>query len=226
MKIERLNIADLRPAEKNTRIHNRKQIDELVRSFKMFGQIRPVIIDESNVIWCGNGFFEAAKQAGETQVDALRMVGLTEAQKKKLMLADNQTFLLGATNTSVMDEFLTELQDFDVPGFDPDTLEQLYGAIEEATEELQSYGVLDQETVQSIERVEARRSDEHNERVFVQDEAPAAAVASPVASGDVSSDEALLPRTIESADGMVNIPKDRNSRPFIVCPKCGEQIWV
>lgn len=226
MKIERLNIADLRPAEKNTRIHNRKQIDELVRSFRMFGQIRPVIIDEDNVIWCGNGFYEAAKQAGETQIDALRKVGLTENEKRKLMLADNQTFLLGATNTAIMDEFLTEMQDFDVPGFDAETLSQLYGAIEEATEGLQNYGVLDQETVTSIERAEARRSDVQEERVFVQDEAPVAAGANPAASGDVTSDEALLPRTIESADGMVNIPKDKNSRPFIVCPKCGEQIWV
>ena len=83
MKIERLNIADLRPAEKNTRIHNRKQIDELVRSFRMFGQIRPIIVDESNVIWCGNGFYEAAKQAGETEIDAYRIVGLDEKQKRK-----------------------------------------------------------------------------------------------------------------------------------------------
>lgn len=226
MKIERLNIADLRPAEKNTRIHNRKQIEELVRSFRMFGQIRPVIIDENNVIWCGNGFYEAAKQAGESQIDAYRIVGLDENQKRKLMLADNQTFLLGATNTSIMDEFLTEMQDFDVPGFDADTLQQLYGAIEEATEELQSYGVLDQESVQAIERAEARMSDERDERVFVRDEAPTPVPAAPAASGGVVSDEGLLPRTIESAEGMVNIPKDKNSRPFIVCPKCGEQIWV
>ena len=223
MKIERVNIADLRPAEKNTRIHNRKQIEELVRSFRMFGQIRPVIIDEANVIWCGNGFFEAAKEAGETAIDAYRIVGLTENQKRKLMLADNQTFLLGATNTGIMDEFLTEMQDWDVPGFDADTLEQLYGAIEDATEELQTYGVVDAETVQSIGRVEASRNDVSDERVFTQDEVQTASYAAP--AGAESNDESLPP-TIESANGMVNIPKDKNARPFIVCPKCGEHIYV
>lgn len=222
MKIERLNIADLRPAEKNTRIHNRKQIDELVRSFKMFGQIRPIIIDENNVIWCGNGFFEAAKQAGETQIDAYRVVGLDENQKRKLMLADNQTFLLGATNTAIMDEFLTEMQDFDVPGFDEETLSQLYGAIEEATEELQNYGVVDQESVRSIERAEAARNEIQDERVFVQDEAKNAAYA----PSESAEDDDSLPNTLKATDGMVNIPKDNNTRPYIVCPRCGEHIYV
>ena len=223
LKIERINIADLRPADKNTRIHNKKQIDELVRSFKMFGQIRPVIIDEQNVIWCGNGFFEAAKQAGETAIDAYRIVGLNETQKRKLMLADNQTFLLGATNTAVMDEFLTEMQDFDVPGFDEETLSQLYGAIEEATEELQTYGVIDENTVSSIERVEATRNDVQEARVFTQDEAQTPVPASPASA---ETHDESLPDTIKVAEGMVNIPKDNNTRPFIVCPKCGEKIWV
>lgn len=222
MKIERLNIADLRPAEKNTRIHNRKQIDELVRSFKMFGQIRPIIIDEDNVIWCGNGFFEAAKQAGETQIDAYRVVGLNETQKRKLMLADNQTFLLGATNTTIMDEFLTEMQDFDVPGFDEDMLSSLYGTIEEATEELKTYGVIDQESVQSIERAEAARNDVQEARVFVQDEVKNASYAP---SEGAAMDDSL-PNTLKSTDGMVNIPKDNNTRPYIVCPRCGEHIYV
>lgn len=223
MRIERLNLTDLKPAEKNTRIHNRKQIEELVRSFRMFGQIRPVIIDENNVIWCGNGFYEAAKEAGEAQIDAYRITGLSEEQKRKLMLADNQTFLLGATNTAVMDEFLTAMQDYDVPGFDADTLEQLYGSIEEAAEELQTYGVIDQDTVHSIERVEASRNDVQEERVFVQSEAPAPSYAP---SAPAETRDESLPRTISATSGMVNIPSDTNTRPFIVCPKCGEKIWV
>lgn len=223
MKIERLLIADLRPAEKNTRIHNRKQIEELVRSFRMFGQIRPIIIDEDNVIWCGNGFYEAAREAGETEIDAYRITGLTDSQKKKLMMADNQTFLLGATNTAIMDEFLTEMQDFDVPGFDAETLEQLYGSMEEATNEMQSYGVVDDNTVQSIGNVEASRSAVQEERVFVHDEVQKGSY--PPSTRAETHDESLPP-TIKAANGMLNVPQDKNTRPFIVCPKCGEKIWV
>lgn len=216
MNIERLKIADLKPAERNTRIHNRKQIEELIRSFKMFGQIRPVIIDENNVIWCGNGFFEAVKEAGETEIDAYRVVGLTEDQKKKLMLADNQTFLLGATNSVVMDEILAELSDFDVPGYDAATLEQLFGDIEEAVDTLSSYGVVEEEAVQAISKAEEMRNNEQEQRVVTRYEQ----------REEADSEDESLPPTVESANGMLNVPKDEGARPFIICPRCGEKIWV
>ena len=215
MKIERLKVADLKPAERNTRTHNQKQIAELIRSFKMFGQIRPIVIDENNVIWCGNGFYQAAKEAGEAEVDCLRMIGLSEDQKKKLMLADNQIFTLGGTNTIVMDEILSSLGDFDVPGYDAATLEQLYGDIEEATEALSNYGVIDEETVSEITETEARRNNETEQRVTYQSE-----------KREATAEDDTLPPSIEAAHGMVNVPKDKDTRPFIVCPRCGEKIWV
>lgn len=216
MKIERLKIADLKPAERNTRTHNTKQIAELIRSFRMFGQIRPIVIDENNVIWCGNGFYQAAKEAGEAEVDCLRMVGLTEDQKKKLMLADNQIFTLGGTNTVVMDEILSELGDFDVPGYDAETLAQLYGDIEAATEELASYGVIDDDTVKTIVETEEERNSATEQRVTVESAKPA----------DHTAEDDTLPPTIKAVDGMVSVPKDKDTRPFIICPRCGEKIWV
>lgn len=216
MKIERLKIADLKPAEKNTRTHTAKQLEELIRSYRMFGQIRPVIIDENNVIWCGNGLFLALRQAGEAEVDALRVVGLTESQKKKLMLADNQIFTLGTTNTAVMDEFLSEIEDFDIPGYDSDMLEQLYGDLNEATEAMSSYGIIPEETVVQIQGREIEKAEVQEARVFTKDEAP-------VLKKD---EDDSLPPTIQHTNGMFNVPKDKDTRPFIVCPKCGEKIWV
>lgn len=215
MNIERIKVADLKPVERNTRTHNQKQITELIRSFKMFGQIRPIVIDESNAIWCGNGFYQAAKEAGEVEVDCLRMVGLSEDQKKKLMLADNQIFTLGGTNTIVMDEILSELGDFDVPGYDAETLEQLYGDIGEAAEALSSYGVIDDETVQTVVETETKRNAEPIQRVVVADE-----------EDDEAEEDETLPPTIKAANGMLNVPKDKDTRAFIVCPRCGEKIWV
>lgn len=226
MKIERIKVADLKHAEKNTRIHNSKQIAELVRSLNMFGQIRPAVVDEQNVVWCGNGMVEAARKAGWTEIDVYRVVGLTDAQKKKLMLADNQTFLLGATNTSVMDEILTELQDFDVPGFDEETLSQLYGAIDEATEELKNYGTINQDAVQQLERAESRMSAYEDAQVYTRDDAQAMREAPSAASGDAPTPPVDLPPAIESVNGMLNVPANKNERPFILCPKCGEKIYV
>lgn len=226
MKIEKVLLSELRAAEKNTRIHNNKQISELVRSLNMFGQIRPAVVDEQNVVWCGNGMVEAAKRAGWTEIDVYRVVGLTDAQKKKLMLADNQTFLLGATNTAVMDEILTELQDFDVPGFDEETLSQLYGALEEATEELKNYGSINQDAVQQIERAEARMSASEDAQVFTQDNAQTMRETPSVSYEDTYSHNDNLPPVISSTNGMLNVPANKNERPFILCPKCGEKIYV
>lgn len=216
MKIERLKIADLKPAEKNTRIHTAKQLEELYRSYKMFGQIRPVIIDENNVIWCGNGLFLSLRQAGEEEIDALRLSNLSESQKKKLMLADNQIFTLGTTNTAIMDEFLAEIEDFDIPGYDSDMLEQLYGDLNDATEALSSYGVIPEETVVEIQGREIAKAEVQESRVYTRDEAP-------VLKSDADD---TLPPTIQHTNGMVNVPKDKDTRPFIVCPKCGEKIWL
>lgn len=220
MNIERLKIADLKPAEKNTRTHGQKQIAELIRSFKKFGQIRPIVIDENNVIWCGNGFYMAAKESGETEVYCLRRVGLTEDDKKKLMLADNQIYTLGGTNTIVMDEFLSTLGDFDVPGFDPETLQHLYGEAEKAAEEMLEYGSFDSGAVKEIAEVETRREAATEQRVFAPSEPK------PTSSVPPDPEDDSLPPTIRETSGAVNIPKDESTRPFIICPRCGEKIWL
>lgn len=220
MKIERLKIADLKPVEKNTRFHNQKQLAELVRSYRMFGQIRPIVIDENNVIWCGNGFYEALKNAGETEIDTYRVVGLSEDMKKKLMLADNQTFGLGVTNAQAMDEILASLSDFDIPGFEAETLEQIYGDLEEASEAMASYGVIDEETVNTLADVEEKRSNAQDHHVALNSETPVTAEAAK------HEEDESLPTDIKAANGMLNVPKDKDTRPFIVCPRCGEKIWV
>ena len=44
--------------EKNVRIHTEQQLREFERSVRMFGQIRPIVVDENNVILAGNGLYE------------------------------------------------------------------------------------------------------------------------------------------------------------------------
>ena len=55
MEIVTKNLKELRHVEGNTRLHSEKQIREYIRSIKMFGQLRPMVIDEDNVILAGNG---------------------------------------------------------------------------------------------------------------------------------------------------------------------------
>ena len=54
MEIITMKLVDLVKPEKNVRIHTEQQLKEFQRSVKMFGQIRPIVVDENNVILAGN----------------------------------------------------------------------------------------------------------------------------------------------------------------------------
>ena len=50
---------ELIPYEKNNKIHNEKQIKDLVRSIKEMGFRSPILVDENRVILAGHGRAEA-----------------------------------------------------------------------------------------------------------------------------------------------------------------------
>ena len=163
MKITKVNIDTLKSPEKNVRKHNEKQIKELARSIEKFGQIRPVVIDENNVVYCGNGLVEAAKYAGWKQVEVLKKTGMSEADKKKLMIADNRIYTLGFDDFENINSILEEIGDFDIPGFDTETLEAMFGDIDE---EIESFGVLDD--TEKREAQEASRQQEYGQGNYSQ----------------------------------------------------------
>jgi ParB-like chromosome segregation protein Spo0J len=142
------------------RIHTPEQIRELYKSVKMFGQIRPVVIDENGLILAGNGLVQACRENGETEIAAYRMTGLSEAKKKKLMIADNRTYGLGLDdNTNVM-QLLKELGDFDVPGYEEDLLRELLADdFDDVVNDVavRDYGVLNEEEIQVIQQSGVRK---------------------------------------------------------------------
>ena len=67
MKIVSKKLSELHPIEKNIRRHPEKQIKEYVRSVEMFGQIKPLTVDENGTILVGNGLYEALKLMGRME---------------------------------------------------------------------------------------------------------------------------------------------------------------
>ena len=98
MKVISKPLSELHVMEKNIRRHPEKQIKEYVRSLEMFGQMKPVVIDEAGMILAGNGLFEALRSMGAETCQCYVMKGLSPAQKKKVMLADNRVYELGITD--------------------------------------------------------------------------------------------------------------------------------
>lgn len=92
-RVERVNIDDLIPHERNSRTHDEEQVAHLVESIREFGFTSPVLINEKNVILAGHGRVMAARSAGMTKVPCLRVLGLTEAQQRAYVIADNKLAL-------------------------------------------------------------------------------------------------------------------------------------
>ena len=145
MKIERINLSELRPLENNVRKHNEKQIAELIRSVNQFGQTRAIIIDEDNNILIGNGLYFALKQRGDKDCECSRVTGLSEKDKKKLVLTDNKVFSLGTDDYEQITAYIEDITadgDFDIAGFDDEVLKQMTRELEEVHEDLMNYGVI------------------------------------------------------------------------------------
>ena len=94
MQVVKMPLDRLKEMDKNVRVHTKIQIKEYVRSLKMFGQTKPIVIDENGNIIIGNGLYQALLEMGKTEADCIVMNGISEKQKKKLMLADNRVYEL------------------------------------------------------------------------------------------------------------------------------------
>lgn len=90
MQIEQMPVADLRPFERNSRTHSEAQVEQIIVSINSFGFTNPVLIDADNRIIAGHGRVLAATKMGLVLVPCLRLEGLTEAQARAYVIADNK----------------------------------------------------------------------------------------------------------------------------------------
>lgn len=206
MKITRMKLSQLKPPEKNVRIHSEKQTQEFVKSLEAFGQIRPIIVDEDNVILAGNGLYAALLAKGETEADCYIMKGMSPNEKKKLMLADNKIYSLGVDDMDVFEEFLRDLgDDLEIPGYDEELLKTITADLEDVDQMLSGYGTVTDETKQQIAST-AQKYEAQEER-----HAESAEEIKPLKP----------PAETSSEDHAEPLPKR-----FIVCPQCGNKIWL
>ena len=66
MQVTRKPLSELKRPQRNVRMHTDKQLKEFRRSVEMFGQIRPIVVDEAGTILAGNGLYETLLQMGKT----------------------------------------------------------------------------------------------------------------------------------------------------------------
>ena len=129
MKIERLSIEQLKLDPNNARKHDNANLEAIAGSLTQFGQRKPIVISQDNIVVAGNGTLSAAKSLGWTEIDAVRVPADWDANRiKAFALADNRTAELADWDTKVLNAQLMDLVelDFDIQeiGFEmPQVLE-------------------------------------------------------------------------------------------------------
>ena len=217
MKVIKKRLDDLKHPEKNVRIHSEQQIRDLKRSLKKFGQTRALVVDENNVILIGNGLYEAMVSLGYQEASVYVKTELSENDKKKLMIADNKTYALGIDNLDTLNEFLEELQgDLDIPGYDEEILQQMVADADEVTEKISEYGTLDESEIQKIKEANEKR----------EQKAAAAEISDNNSENSSENPNTSDNQSSERQNTTETEPEITETRKFVICPNCGEKIWL
>jgi ParB-like chromosome segregation protein Spo0J len=122
LTIEYKKTGELIPYINNSRTHSEKQVQQVAASIKEFGFTNPILIDEGNGIIAGHGRLQAAQMLNLNEVPTITLEGLTEAQRKAYVIADNKLALNADWDLDILNIEMQSLLDFDfdfkITGFD------------------------------------------------------------------------------------------------------------
>jgi len=126
---------DLKPWPGNPRTHNDKQVAKLKASIQKFGFTAPVLVDEESFILGGHGRVQAAKALGLLTIPTRVIRGLSQAQKRAYVIADNKLAQLAGWDDTLLkgelEILIAENFDIETTGFSTAEIDILLdGAVE------------------------------------------------------------------------------------------------
>lgn len=110
LEIEHVPIEDLMPHVRNSRLHPLWQIAQISASISEFGFVNPCLIDEQGTIIAGHGRVQAALKLDMKTVPCIRLVGLSEIDKRRFLLIDNRLTENGGWDQEMLKLELGELR--------------------------------------------------------------------------------------------------------------------
>jgi ParB-like chromosome segregation protein Spo0J len=113
LKISYRKPAELIPYVSNSRTHSEQQIQQVASSIKEFGFTNPILIDEKSGIIAGHGRLQAAYLLNLDKVPTITLEGLTDAQRKAYVIADNKLALNSGWDDELLKLELEVLSDLD-----------------------------------------------------------------------------------------------------------------
>lgn len=139
LKVTYRKVDDLIPYARNARTHSAEQVTQIASSIKEFGFCNPVLVDGESGIIAGHGRVMAAKKLGLDEVPTIELTGLSEAQKRAFILADNKIALNSGWDEEMLELELTELKDLDfdlgLTGFNDDEIGDLLDSLDDRPQE-------------------------------------------------------------------------------------------
>lgn len=127
------SVSSLIPYVNNSRTHSEEQVSQVAASIKEFGFTNPILIDEKDMIIAGHGRLAAANKLKLKEVPCIVLSGLTEAQKKAYVIADNKLALNAGWDDETLANEILHLKeidfDIDLLGFDASEINDLINAI-------------------------------------------------------------------------------------------------
>jgi len=95
MKTEKVSISQVKTNPNNPRLIKDDKFKKLVSSIKEFPEmleIRPIVVDNDNIVLGGNMRLRACKEAGLKEVHIIKADQLTEKQQREFIIKDNVGF--------------------------------------------------------------------------------------------------------------------------------------
>jgi DNA modification methylase len=115
-QIEIMPVTQLRSAKRNARTHSKQQVSQVARSIEHFGFTNPILVADDYTVVAGHCRLAAAAELGLTEVPCIRLSGMSAADRRAYLIADNQLALRSGWDVEILSGELADLmaEDFDM----------------------------------------------------------------------------------------------------------------
>jgi hypothetical protein len=123
MQVKKVKISDVKTNPKNPRLIKDDKFKKLIKSIQEFPQmleLRPIVVDENNIVLGGNMRLKACIEIGLKEIFIVKAQDLTEEQKDEFIVKDNVGFgewdwdlLANEWDTDKLDEWGLNIPNFE-----------------------------------------------------------------------------------------------------------------
>lgn len=111
LAVEYWPIDRLIPYARNARTHSAAQVAQIAASIRAFGFTNPILAGDAGDVVAGHGRLAAARQLGLAEVPVIVLRGLSETQRRQLVLADNRIALNAGWDAEMLRLELCDLRE-------------------------------------------------------------------------------------------------------------------